>query len=111
MLTRDRIEQVRRRTRVSTVDAMHALTIAGGDVDRAIEELNAHAHCGNRKIIAAGRTQAQRLAAALVDAGIWFECEATAAGVWCFSVAPGAYARACTLHAGLRGDEPVAEVA
>ena len=40
-------------------------------------------------------------AAALVESGIWFECEATAGGQWRFSVALGAYARLCTLNATL----------
>jgi hypothetical protein len=111
MLTKDCIDQVRQQTSVSTVDAMHALSVAGGDVARAIEELNDHSQCGNRKIAARGRTQAQRLAAALVDAGIWFECEAIAAGEWRFSVALGAYARVCALTATLCIDEPLAAVA
>jgi len=108
MLTHDHIEQVRRQTRVSTVDAIHALTLAGGDVERAIEELNDHAQSGNRKIVAENRVQAQRLAAALVDSGIWFECEATAGGKWLFAVALGAHARVCALYATLCGDQPVA---
>jgi len=108
MLTHDRIEQVRRQTSVSTVEAMHALTLTGGDVERAIEELNDHAQSGNRKLVAENRAQAQRMAAALVDSGIWFECEATAAGQWLFSVALGAYARVCALHAALRDEQSIA---
>lgn len=108
MLTHEHIEQVRRRTRVSTVDAIHALTVAGGDVERAIEELNDHAHPGNRKIVAESRAEAQRLASALIAAGLWFECEATAGGKWLFAVALGAYARVCALHAALRGEQPIA---
>ena len=110
MLTRDLIEQVRHQTHVSTVDAMHALTLSGGDVARAVEELNDHAHAGNRKLVAVNRLQAQRLAAALVDSGIWFECEATANGQWHFAVAPGAYARVSAVFAALR-DEPATEAA
>lgn len=108
MLTHDRIDQVRRRTRVSTVDAIHALTLAGGDVEKAIEELNDHGQSGNRKIVAEDRAQAQRMAAALVDSGIWFECEATAGGQWLFSVALGAYARVRALHAALCSDQQIA---
>jgi len=107
MLTHERIEQVRRQTRVSTVDAIHALTLNDGDVARAVEELNDHAQSGNRKIVAEGRAQAQRLAAALIDAGLWFECEATAGGQWQFAVALGAYARVRALHASLL-EQPIA---
>ncbi len=104
MLTQDRIEQVRRQTRVSTMDAMHALSTTGGDVDRAIDELNDHLHSGNRGIVAGSRTHAQRLAQALVDSGIWFECEATSSGQWRFSVALGAYARLCALYHAVCGE-------
>jgi hypothetical protein len=71
MLSLDRIEQVRSRTHVSTMEAVHALTIAGGDVARAIDELHDHVHTGNRSVVASSREHAQRLATALVDAGIW----------------------------------------
>jgi hypothetical protein len=104
MLSQDRIEQVRRQTSVSMVDAVHALTVAEGDVDRAIEKLNDHAHAGNRAIIAGSRGHAQRIAAALVDSGIWFECETTPEGQWRFCVALGAYARLCALNAALHGE-------
>jgi hypothetical protein len=110
MLTYDRIEQVRQQTHVSTVDAMHALTVSGGNVERAIEELNDHVHAGNRKLVAVNRAQAQRLAAALVDSGIWFECEASASGEWHFAVALGAYARVRALFAVLR-NAPATEAA
>jgi uncharacterized protein YgbK (DUF1537 family) len=105
MLTQDRIEKVRSQTKVSTMDAMHALSVAEGDVERAINRLNNHAHTGNRAILAATRKQAQRLAAGLVDMGIWFECEATGAGQWRFSVALGAYARLCELNEALLAEE------
>jgi hypothetical protein len=98
MLNLDRIEQVRSRTHVSTMEAVHALTVAGGDVARAIDELNDHEHAGNRSVVAASREHAQRLAAALVDAGIWFECETTAPGRWRFAVAVGAYPRLRALN-------------
>ena len=98
MLSLNRIEQVRSRTHVSTMEAVHALTIAGGDVTRAIDELNDHAHAGNRTVVAESRDHAQRLAVALVDAGIWFECETTQPSRWRFSVAVGAYPRLRTIN-------------
>jgi hypothetical protein len=101
MLTPDLIEKVRSRTRVSIMDAMHALSVADGDVDRAITGLNDHAHSGNRAILASTCEHAQRIAAGLVEVGIWFECEATGAGQWRFSVALGAYARLCALNEAL----------
>jgi uncharacterized protein YgbK (DUF1537 family) len=104
MLTQDRIEKVRSQTRVSMMDAMHALSVAEGDVERAIDGLNNHAHSGNRAILATTREHAQRIAAGLVDLGIWFECEATGAGQWRFCVALGAYARLCKLNEALLAD-------
>ncbi|MDR3386072.1 MAG: hypothetical protein P4L92_03395 [Rudaea sp.] len=104
MLTQDRIEQVRRQTSVSVMDAVHALTLSAGDVDRAIDGLNDHTNAGNRAVIAGNRGHAQRIAAALVDSGIWFECETTAGGQWRFCVALGAYARLCALNAALGND-------
>jgi hypothetical protein len=104
MLTQDSIEQVRRQTNVSTMDAIHALTISGGDVGRAIDELNDHCQHGNRAIVAQTRGEAQRLAGALVDSGIWFECEATANGTRRFSVALGAYARLRSLYENVRAE-------
>ena len=90
MVTQDRIEQLRRQTSVSMMDAMHALTLAGGDVDRAIDGLNDHAQAGNRAIIAASHGHALRIAATPADSGTWFECETTPGGQGRFSVAPGA---------------------
>jgi len=104
MLTQDRIEKVRSQARVSMMDAMHALSVAEGDVDRAIHGLNNPANGGNRAILATTREHAQRLATGLVDLGIWFECEATGAGQWRFSVALGAFARLCELNEALLAD-------
>lgn len=80
MFTQDRIEQVRRQTSISMMDAIHALTLAGGDVDRAIDGLNDHAHAGNHAIIAASHGHARRIAAAPADSATWFECETTPGG-------------------------------
>ena len=107
MLNLDRIEQVRSRTHVSTMEAVHALTVSGGDVKRAIDDLNDHAHAGNRSVVAGSREDAQRLAASLVDAGIWFECETIGPGRWRFSVAVGAYPRLRALNGALRANDDV----
>jgi hypothetical protein len=101
MLSLDRIEQVRSQTQVSTMEAVHALMVSGGDVARAIDELHDHVHTGNRSVVADSREHAQRLAAALVDAGIWFECETTEPGRWRFSVGVGAYPRLRALNSVL----------
>ncbi len=113
MLTQDRIEEVRRQVPVSTMEAMHALSVTGGDVERAIEELNGHSKSSNRPIFVKDRAQAQRLAAALVESGIWFECEATVSGERRFSVAPGAYARLRAMQdiARLEPEEKLSAVA
>ena len=110
MLTHDRIEEVRRQTSVSMMDAVHALSVAEGDVGRAIDGLNDPDHSSNRAIVVRNRGHAQRIAVALVDSCIWFECEATMAGQWRFSVALGAYARLCALNAAL-SEDPVASIA
>jgi hypothetical protein len=104
MLTQDRLEEVRRKTSVSMIDAVHALSVAEGDVERAINDLNDHAHSRKRAILVSGRGHAQRIAAALVDSGIWFECETTHAGPWRFTVALGAFARLCALNEALLGE-------
>jgi hypothetical protein len=98
MLTQANIDEIRRQTGVSTVDAMHALAMADGNVPRAIGDLN-DAHYGNRAILALTKDSAQRIAAALVDAGIWFECELTPDKQWRFAVALGAYARLLAVSA------------
>jgi len=97
MLTRARIDEIRRNTGVSLVDAMHALAMADGDVERAIDDLNNHERSRNRAVLAPTRDEAQRIAAALVDSGIWFECEVTPDAQWRFSVALGAYPRLLAL--------------
>jgi hypothetical protein len=113
MLTQDRIEEVRRQVQVSTMDAMHALSMTGGDVARAVEELNGHSTSSARPVFVKDRAQAQRLAVALVESGIWFECEAMVSGERRFSVAPGAYARLRVLQdiARLEPEERLSAVA
>jgi hypothetical protein len=106
MLTQDRIEKVRSQTRVSMMEAMHALSVADGDVERAINGLNDPTHSGKRAILAMSREHAQRVAAGLVDMGVWFECEATGASQWRFSVALGAYARLCELNEAVLAEIP-----
>src|ERR1700744_5192884 len=93
MLTQDRIEEVRRQVNVSTMEAMPALSVTGGGVGPAGGEPNAHSTSSNRPVCVKDRAQAQRLAVALGESGIWFECEATESGERLFSLAPGAYVR------------------
>jgi hypothetical protein len=109
MLTQAHIDEIRRETGVSTADAMHALTMADGNVPRAIDDLNDRTRSGNRAIVALTKDSAQRIATALIDAGIWFECELTPEAQWRFSVALGAYARLLALTANANGAaaEPV----
>ena len=97
MLTLERIDTIRQNTGVSTIDAVHALALADGNVQRAIGDLNDHARSGNRAITASTRESAQRIAAALIDAGVWFECELTAQAQWRFCVALGAYPKLLAL--------------
>jgi hypothetical protein len=109
MLTPDLIDAIRQHTGVSAIDAMHALAVAEGDVQRAIGDLNNHARSGNRAITASTRESAQRIAAALVDAGLWFECELTAQAHWRFSVALGAYSKLLAVsHEAANGEAAAA---
>jgi hypothetical protein len=104
MLTPERIDEVRQHTGVSTIDAIHALVLSEGDVQRAIGHLNDHVRCGNHAAIATTKESAQRIAAALIDAGLWFECELTAAAQWRFSVALGAYSKLLELSCAANGE-------
>jgi len=104
MLTPDRINEIRQHTGVSAIDAIHALATASGDVKRAIDDLNSPTRSGNRAIIASTRDTAQRIASALVHAGVWFECELTAEAHWRFSVALGAYAKLLAVSGATHGE-------
>ncbi len=108
MLTPERIDTIRQNTGVSTIDAVHALSMADGNVQRAIGDLNDHARSGNRAIFAATRESAQRIAAALIDAGLWFECELTAQAQWRFCVALGAYSKLLALSSQAANGETAA---
>jgi hypothetical protein len=108
MLTPDRIQEIRQHTGVSAIDAIHALAIADGDVKRAIEDLNSPTRSGNRAIVASTRDTAQRIATALVDAGVWFQCELTAEAHWRFSVALGAYSKLLALSSTTHGESAAA---
>jgi len=108
MLTPDRIDEIRQHTGVSAIDAIHALVMADGNVQRAIGDLNNHSRSGNRAIIAATRESAQRIAAALIEAGLWFECELTADARWRFCVALGAYSKLLALSSAAASEEVAA---
>lgn len=108
MLTPEHIDEIRQRTGVSAIDAIHALATADGNVQRAIVDLNNHTRSGNRAIIASSKETAQRIAAALVDAGLWFECELTAEAQWRFCVALGAYSKLVALSTSAANGEAAA---
>lgn len=104
MITPERIHEIRQSTGVSAIDAIHALVNADGDMQRAIADLNNPTRSGNRAIIASTRETAQRIASALIDAGVWFECELTAEAQWRFSVALGAYAKLLAVSGETHGE-------
>jgi len=104
MITPERIHEIRQSTGVSAIDAIHALVNAEGNVQRAIADLNSPTRSGNRAIIASTRETAQRIASALVDAGVWFECELTAEAHWRFSVSLGAYAKLLAVSGDTHGE-------
>jgi hypothetical protein len=100
MVTAEAIQQLRQRTSVSSLDALHALSVSQGDTERAIDYLRT-ARFATKALAVIGSELAARLAAALIHTGMWFECEQLDRKQWHFAVAPAGYARLVTLHGEL----------
>jgi hypothetical protein len=97
MVTAETIQELRRRTSVSSLDALHALSVSQGNTERAIDYLRA-ARFATKALAVSGSELAARLAAELIHTGMWFECEQLDRERWHFAVAPAGYARLVALH-------------
>lgn len=100
MVTTEAIVELQRRTAVSSLDAMHALSVSDGDLQRATEYL--YAPCSAPKALQVdGSHLAALLAASLIRSGLWFECEQLGRERWRFAVAPAGYTRLLAIHGEL----------
>ncbi len=97
MVTAEAIAELRHRTSVSSLDALHALSVTQGDTEQAVEYLRT-ARFATKALSVIGSELAARLAAALIHTGMWFECEQLDRERWHFAVAPAGHARLVTLH-------------
>jgi ABC-type transport system involved in Fe-S cluster assembly fused permease/ATPase subunit len=100
MVTSETIQELRRQTSVSSLDAMHALSVAQGDTSRAADYLRT-ARFATKALHVIGSELAARMAAALIQTGLWFECEQLDREKWHFAVAPAGYGRLVALHGAL----------
>jgi FAD/FMN-containing dehydrogenase len=102
MVIAETIRELRRRTSVSSLDALHALSMSETDpaVERAIEYMRAP-RFATKSLHVFDSAIAARLAAGLIATGLWFECEQLDREKWHFAVAPAGYARLVALHDAL----------
>jgi hypothetical protein len=100
VVTAEAIHELRRRTSVSSLDALHALSVTQGDTERAVDYLRT-ARFATKALSVSGSELAARLAAALIHTGMWFECEQLNREQWHFAVAPAGHARLVALHGEL----------
>jgi hypothetical protein len=100
MVTAEAIQDLRSRTSVSSLDALHALSVSQGDVDQAVDYLRT-ARFARKSLQVTGSEFAARLATDLIRTGMWFECEQLERELWHFAVAPAGYARLIALHGAL----------
>lgn len=105
MVTAEAIQDLRRRTSVSSLDALHALSVSQGDTERAVDYLRT-ARFATKALSVTGSETAARLAAALIHTGMWFECEQLDRERWHFAVAPAGHARLVTLHDEMLCSQP-----
>lgn len=96
MLTTESIQELRRQISVSSLDAVHALSVSDGDIERAKDYLHAP-RLARKPLLVNSAEIAGLLAARLVASGLWFECEQLSRQQWRFSVAPAGYDRAIAL--------------
>ena len=105
MGTAEAIREVRRRTGVCSLDALHALSVTQADTKQAVHCLRTP-RFATKALSVTGSELAARLAAALIHTGVWFECEQLDREHWHFAVALGGYARLVTLHDEMLGLQP-----
>lgn len=96
MVSTESIQELQRQTSVSSLEAVHALSVSEGDIERAKDYL--HTPCYAHKVLLVdGAEIAGPLAARLVESGLWFECEQLSRQQWRFTVVPAGYDRAIAL--------------
>jgi hypothetical protein len=93
------IRDLKHRTSVSSLDALHALAMTQGDDDlgRAIDYLRTP-RLATKALYVFDSALAARLAAGMIATGLWFECEQLDREKWYFAVAPAGHARLVALH-------------
>ena len=107
MMSIETIHELRSRTAVSSLEAMHALSASKGNVDQAADYLR-NSGFATKSLAVTGSELAARLAASLVATGIWFECEQLDREHWRFAVPVAGYARLVALHEELLGSRKTA---
>jgi hypothetical protein len=104
VLTAQAIAELRGQTGVSSLDAVHALSVCGGRIDQAVAYLMTSC-APPRTLLVTGSRRAVCLAEGLVRSGLRFECEQLGRDGWRFSVAPAGYPQLLALHGALLADE------
>ena len=97
MMSIETIHELRSRTAVSSLEAVHALSVSNGNIDQAADYLRTPGFA-TKSLAVTGSEIAARLAASLVGTGVWFECEQLDREQWRFAAAPASYARLVALH-------------
>jgi hypothetical protein len=103
MLTTEAIVELRDRTGVTALDAVHALSVCEGRVEQAMAFLLTP-RAPPRTLQVIGSHCAARLAECLLRSGLWFECEQLGRECWRFAVAPAGYAQLIALHGTVMAD-------
>lgn len=96
MVSTESIQELRRQTSVSSLDAMHALSVSDGDIERAKNYLHTP-RLARKALLVNSAEVAAPLAARLVASGLWFECEQLSRQQWRFSVVPAGHDHAIAL--------------
>lgn len=99
MVTFESIQELQRRTSVSSLEAVHALSQSQDDLELALSYRRS-TRLVTKSLRVADVDLSIRLSARLVVAGLWFECEKVN-GQWQFGVAPAGHASLVGLHSEL----------
>lgn len=97
MLSSQAIAELRLRTGVSSLDAVHALSVCEGRIEPAIAFLLTP-QAPAKILHVPDSCCAARLAESLIRSGLWFECEQLGREAWRFAVAPAGYAQLLRLY-------------
>ena len=97
MVTAEAIQALQRRASVSSLEALQALSVSEGNLERAIDFLRSPASA-RKSLLVSGTEPATGMATRLVAAGLWFECERIDRQQWRFTVSTAGFDRAIALH-------------